>query len=116
MLFFLALFFAPLARMVGGGVPTEAGPALYPMTAPALIVVGSLMARNVRSIEWGDFTEAFPAFLVMIGIPFAWSIADGIAFGFIAYPLLKLLSGRPKEASLLVYLLGALFAARYIFL
>jgi AGZA family xanthine/uracil permease-like MFS transporter len=114
-LFFLALFFAPLARMVGGGVPIEGGAALYPMTAPALIVVGSLMARNVRKIEWSDFTEAFPAFLVMIGIPFAWSIADGIAFGFIAYPLLKLLAGRPREASALVYILGALFAARYIF-
>jgi len=114
-LFFLALFFAPLARMVGGGVPIEGGAALYPMTAPALIVVGSLMARNVRNIEWSDFTEAFPAFLVMIGIPFAWSIADGIAFGFIAYPLLKLLAGRPREASALVYILGALFAARYIF-
>lgn len=115
-LFFLALFFAPVARMVGGGVPVEGGTALYPMTAPALIVVGSLMARNVRNIEWSDFTEAFPAFLVMIGIPFAWSIADGIAFGFIAYPLLKLLAGRPKEASALVYFLGALFVARYIFL
>jgi AGZA family xanthine/uracil permease-like MFS transporter len=114
-LFFLALFFAPLARMIGGGVPIEGGAALYPMTAPALIVVGSLMARNVRNIEWSDFTEAFPAFLVMIGIPFAWSIADGIAFGFIAYPLLKLLAGRPREASALVYILGALFAARYIF-
>jgi AGZA family xanthine/uracil permease-like MFS transporter len=115
LLFFVALFFAPLARMVGGGVLIEGGPALYPMTAPALIVVGSLMARNVRNIEWDKFTEAFPAFLVMIGIPFPWSIADGIAFGFIAYPLLKLLSGRPREASLLVYVLGALFAARYIF-
>jgi AGZA family xanthine/uracil permease-like MFS transporter len=115
-LFFLALFFAPLARMVGGGVPVEGGPPLYPMTAPALIVVGSLMASNVRNIEWGDFTEAFPAFLVMIGIPFAWSIADGIAFGFIAYPLLKVLAGRPREVSTLVYLLGALFVARYVFL
>jgi AGZA family xanthine/uracil permease-like MFS transporter len=115
-LFFLALFFAPLARMVGGGVAVEGGPSLYPMTAPALIVVGSLMARNVRRIDWSDFTEAFPAFLIMIGIPFAWSIADGIAFGFIAYPLLKLLAGRPREASALVYLLGALFAARYVLL
>ncbi len=115
-LFFLALFFAPLARMVGGGVPLEDGGALYPMTAPALIVVGSLMARNVRGIAWGDFTEAFPAFLVMVGIPFAWSIADGIALGFISYPLLKVFAGRPREASVLVYILGALFAARYVFL
>ena len=115
-LFFLALFFAPLARMVGGGVSIEGGPALYPMTAPALIVVGSLMARTVRNIEWDKFTEGFPAFLVMIGIPFAWSIVDGIALGFVAYPLLKLISGRPREASPLVYILGALFAARYVFL
>jgi AGZA family xanthine/uracil permease-like MFS transporter len=115
-LFFLALFFSPLARMVGGGVHVEGAAPLYPMTAPALIVVGSLMARNVRSIEWDDFTESLPAFLVMIGIPFAWSIADGIAFGFISYPLLKLLSGRPREASPLVYALGALFAARYVLL
>lgn len=115
-LFFLALFFAPLARMVGGGVPLESGGALYPMTASALIVVGSLMARNVRGIAWDDFTEAFPAFLVIVGIPFAWSIADGIALGFISYPLLKLFAGRPREASALVYILGALFAARYIFL
>ena len=70
----------------------------------------------MRSIEWDRFTESFPAFLVMIGIPFAWSIADGIAFGFISYPLLKLLAGRPREASPLVYLLGALFAARYVLL
>jgi AGZA family xanthine/uracil permease-like MFS transporter len=115
-LFLAALFFAPLARMVGGGIPVEGGAPLYPMTAPALIVVGSLMARNVRAIEWDRFTESFPAFLVMIGIPFAWSIADGIAFGFISYPLLKLLSGRPREASALVYVLGALFVARYVWL
>jgi AGZA family xanthine/uracil permease-like MFS transporter len=115
-LFFVALFFAPLARMVGGGVPIEGGASLYPMTAPALIVVGSLMARTVRNIEWSDFTEAFPAFLVIVGIPFAWSIADGIALGFISYPLLKLLSGRPREASPLVYILGVLFTLRYLFL
>ena len=71
---------------------------------------------NIRNIEWSDLTEAFPAFLVMVGIPFSWSIADGIAFGFIAYPALKLLTGRWREASALVHFLGALFAARYLFL
>jgi AGZA family xanthine/uracil permease-like MFS transporter len=115
-LFLLALFFSPIVRMVGGGVAVEGGPPLQPMTAPALIVVGVLMARVVRRIEWEDFTEAFPAFLVMVGIPFAWSIADGIAFGFISYPLIKLLSGRGREASWLVYVLGILFAGRYAFL
>ncbi|NIM00153.1 MAG: NCS2 family permease [Acidobacteria bacterium] len=115
-LFLLALFFSPIVRMVGGGVPVEGGPPLQPMTAPALIIVGVLMARVVRRIEWEDFTEAFPAFLVMVGIPFAWSIADGIAFGFISYPLLKLLSGRGREASWLVYVLGLIFALRYALL
>jgi AGZA family xanthine/uracil permease-like MFS transporter len=116
LLFILVLFFSPLVRMVGGGVAVEGGGSLSPMTAPALIVVGCLMVESIRKIEWKDFTEAFPAFLVMIGIPFAWSIADGIAFGFISYPALKLLTGRRREASALVYILGLLFVARYVFL
>lgn len=115
-LFFLALFFSPLVRMIGGGVPVEGGAVLNPMTAPALIVVGCLMVTNVRRVDWDDWTESLPAFLVMVGIPFSWSIADGIAFGFISYPTLKLLSGRAREASALVYFLGLLFIGRYIFL
>jgi AGZA family xanthine/uracil permease-like MFS transporter len=113
-LFLLALFFSPLVRMVGGGVPVEGGAVLQPMTSPALIVVGCLIARNVRHIDWSDLTESFPAFLVMIGMPFTGSIGDGIAFGFISYPLVKLLTGRGREASGLVYLLGALFVLRYL--
>ena len=113
-LFFLALFFSPLIQTVGGGVVDENGTVLQPMTAPALIIVGCLMAACIRLIDWSDMTEAFPAFLVMIGIPLSWSIADGIAFGFITYPLLKLLTGRWREPSLLTYALGAIFAARYL--
>jgi AGZA family xanthine/uracil permease-like MFS transporter len=115
-LFFLALFFSPLVRMVGGGVPVESGAVLQPMTAPALIIVGCLIAGCIRLIDWTDFTEAFPAFLVIVGIPLSWSIADGIAFGFIVYPTLKLLSGRGREVSFLTYFLGAVFIARYLFL
>jgi AGZA family xanthine/uracil permease-like MFS transporter len=115
-LFLLALFFSPLVQMVGGGVPVEGGAILKPITAPALIVVGCLMAGSIRKIDWGNITEAFPAFLVIVSIPFSWSIADGIAFGFISYPALKLLSGRPREASGLVYGLGVLFIARYLLL
>jgi AGZA family xanthine/uracil permease-like MFS transporter len=114
-LFMLALFFSPVVRMVGGGVPVEGGAVLQPMTSPALIVVGALMASNIRRIPWTELTEAFPAFLVIVGIPFSWSIADGIAFGFILYPILKLLTGRRREASPLVYALGALFVLRYLF-
>jgi AGZA family xanthine/uracil permease-like MFS transporter len=114
--FFLALFFSPVVRMVGGGVSVEGGGVLQPMTAPALIIVGSLIAACVRHIDWSDITESFPAFLVMIGIPLSWSIADGIAFGFITYPVLKLLTGRANEAPHLTYLLALLFAARYLLL
>jgi len=114
-LFFLALLFAPLVRMIGGGVGAD-GTVLYPLTAPALIVVGSIMARSIVKIDWSDATESLPAFLVVIGIPFVWSIADGIALGFVVYAALKILSGRGREASWLVYVLAALFAARYAFL
>ena len=114
--FAAALFCAPLVRMIGGGVPVEGGAILQPLTAPALIVVGGLMARNVVHIDWDDPTEAFPAFLVLIGIPFTWSIADGIAFGFIARPLLKLLAGRGREASPIAYVLALLFVLRYALL
>jgi len=102
--------------MIGGGVPVGGGAVLQPLTAPALIVVGGLMARNVTAIAWDDPTEAFPAFFVMIGIPFAWSIADGMAFGFIARPVLKLAAGRGGEVAPIGYALAVLFVLRYALL
>ncbi len=104
--FLLALFFSPLVAMVAN---------YPPITAPALVVVGAMMLRNVSKVDWRDYTESIPAFLVMVGIPFSYSIADGIAWGFISYPLIKLFSGRLKETSWLIYLVGALFILRYIF-
>ena len=86
---------------------------LYPVTSPALIVVGSLMIRSVRDIEWDDFTEALPAFLTLIVMPLTFSITDGIAFGFISYALLKLITGRAREVQWLVYVFAVLFVARY---
>ncbi|MEW6127735.1 MAG: NCS2 family permease [Acidobacteriota bacterium] len=123
-LFFAAMFFSPLVSAISGGYPiTESvliGGAsvtrrftLYPITASALIVVGSFMMRNVRDIDWDDFTESLPAFLTMAMIPLTFSITDGIAFGFIAYALLKLVSGRWREAHWLVYLFAFLFVLRY---
>ena len=112
--FLSALLFSPFVRMVGGGVEVEGLGVLNPLTAPALIVVGSFMVKNITKVDWLDITEAFPAFLVAVGIPFTSSIADGIAFGFISYPVLKLLSGRGREASVLVYVLGALFVAVFV--
>ncbi|HKY32260.1 MAG TPA: NCS2 family permease [Candidatus Polarisedimenticolia bacterium] len=112
-LFLLALPAAPLARMVGGGVASAEGPPLHPITAPALLLVGAMMARGAARIPWDDPTEAVPAFLVMAGIPFTFSIADGLALGFIAYPVMKLLAGRAGEVSWIGWLLAGLFAARY---
>jgi len=111
-----ALYLYPLSRMVGDGFKLPNGSQIYPVVAPALIVVGSMMLRNVSRIRWGDATEAIPAFLVMVIMPFTFSITEGIAFGFIAYSLLKLVTGRGREVHGLVYLFAVLFVIRYIFL
>jgi AGZA family xanthine/uracil permease-like MFS transporter len=75
-------------------------------TAPALIIVGVLMMGAVTGINFEDFTEAFPAFLTIVFMPFAYSIASGIAAGFISYPIVKLVSGKGKEVHWLVYILA----------
>jgi adenine/guanine/hypoxanthine permease len=111
-----SLFLYPLSRMIGDGYKLAAGIQIYPVVAPALIVVGSMMLRNVRRIRWEDATEAIPAFLTMVLMPFAFSITEGIAFGFISYSLLKLITGRGREVHGLVYLFAVLFVIRYIFL
>jgi len=104
-LFVAALFVAPVV----GAIPTAA-------TAPALIVVGSLMISAVAEIEWHDPEIAIPAFLTMTTIPLTYSIANGLAFGFIAFTLLKILSGKFRAVNWLVYLLTALFIARFVYL
>jgi AGZA family xanthine/uracil permease-like MFS transporter len=104
-LFLLAVFFSPLAA----AVPAVA-------TAPALIIVGSLMLKNALGIDWNDTTDAVPSFLTILAMPLTFSIANGLALGFIAYPLIKLLAGRAKEVSPLVYVLAALFVLRYAYL
>ncbi|RJP14034.1 MAG: NCS2 family permease [Candidatus Abyssobacteria bacterium SURF_5] len=112
-LFLLALFFYPLTRMVGGAVEYGGIP-LYPVIAPPLIIVGSMMMTSVRSIKWEDYTESLPAFLTLIVMPLTFSITDGIAFGFIAYALLKLMSGRGREVNAFVYTFAFLFVLRYL--
>jgi AGZA family xanthine/uracil permease-like MFS transporter len=106
----------PLSRMVGDGFKLANGSQIYPVVAPVLIVVGSMMLRNVTRIRWEDATEAIPAFLTMVLMPFAFSITEGIAFGFISYSVLKLIAGRGREVHGLVYLFAVLFVVRYIFL
>jgi len=105
-LFLLALFFSPVVAMIGS----------YPaITAPALVVVGAMMCRNVAKIPWDDYSECIPAFLTLLGIPLTYSIADGMALGLISYPIIKFLSGRGREAGWLAYVLGALLVAYFIF-
>ncbi len=113
LLFVCALFFYPLAKMIGGAVQ-YGDLQLYPVIAPPLIIVGSMMLTSVKSIEWDDYTESVPAFLTLIMMPLTFSITDGIAFGFISYSLLKLLSGRGREVNAFVYIFAALFVLRYI--
>jgi AGZA family xanthine/uracil permease-like MFS transporter len=102
--------------MIGGGYPLAGGLVLYPVVAPALILVGTMMIGGVRSIDWDDPTESIPAFLTIVIMPLAVSITDGIAFGFIAYAVLKLATGRASEAHWLVYLFAVLFVLRYALL
>jgi len=114
--FLLALFFSPLVKMISGGYPSAGGTLLHPVTAPALIIVGSMMLHSVTKIDWKDYSESIPAFLVIITMPLTFSIATGVAIGFISYAALKLFTGRGKEVSWLVYLLAALFILRFVYL
>ena len=115
-LFLLAIFLSPLLRMVGGGIEISEGVRLYPIIAPALIVVGCYMMKNVRYIPWDDFSEAIPAFLTMVMMPLTFSITEGIAIGFISYTLLKTVQGKLREVPLLISVFAVLFVLRYIFL
>ena len=110
LLMLVALFFEPLVSIVGAPVG-EAN--LNPAIAPALIIVGSLMIKGIATIEWDDLTEAVPAFLTLVMMPLAFSVTEGIAFGFIAYAFMKLVTGRAKEAHWLIYLFAVLFIALY---
>ncbi len=115
-LFLLALFFSPLLKMVGGGIEVAEGVRLYPIIAPALIIVGTYMMKNVKYIPWDDFSEALPAFLTIVMMPLTFSITEGISFGFISYTLLKTVQGKLKEVPLLISVFAVLFVLRYIFL
>src|SRR6476661_4888530 len=103
-LFLLTLFFAPLA----GSVPAYA-------TAPALLFVACLMARGFAELDWEDPTEYAPAVVTALAMPLTFSIANGIALGFICYVAVKLLSGRPREAGSSMIALALLFIAKYAF-
>jgi AGZA family xanthine/uracil permease-like MFS transporter len=105
LLFLVALFVAPVV----GVIPAAA-------TAPALIVVGCMMMTAIGEIDWNDPVIAISAFLTMTAIPLTFSIANGLAFGFTSYTLLKLASGQGRKVNWLVYVLTALFILRFLYL
>ncbi|WP_279008055.1 NCS2 family permease [Synergistes jonesii] len=104
-LFLLAMFFSPLISIV---------PACA--TAPALIMVGGYMMMGFKDLNYGDWTEFFPAIIAFFMMPFSYSIATGIEFGIVSYVLLKLLTGRGKELNCLMYVLVVLFVLNWAFL
>ena len=103
--FLIALFFSPLFLAVPGFA-----------TAPALVIVGFLMMQQVAKIPWADITEAIPSFICIAVMPFAYSIAEGIAFGVISYTLLHVAAGKFRNVTWLMYILTVLFILKYAWL
>ncbi len=103
-LFLACLFLSPLA----GSVPAYA-------TAPALFYVACLMLRDLTELDWEDVTEVIPASVTALMMPFTYSIANGVAFGFISYAGLKLLTGRAREVKWIVWLIAAVFVFKYVY-
>lgn len=104
-LFLACLFIAPLA----GVVPPYA-------TAPALFFVACLMLRDLTELDWDDSTEVIPAAVTALAMPFTYSIANGLAFGFISYALLKLCTGQARQVHPMVWLIATVFLLRYVFM
>ncbi len=102
-MFLLSTFLAPIASVI----PSAA-------TAPALIIVGVLMMKGAAAVDWNDLECAIPAFLTISTMAFAYSISDGIGFGFISYSVIKLARGKAKEVPVLVYVIAVLFILKYI--
>ena len=104
-LFALAIFFTPLLS----AIPPFA-------TAPVLLIVGVLMIGSITQINWDDPAESIPSFLTILFIPLSFSIAEGLAVGFITYPILKAVQGKAHETDLTVWILAAVFLLRFVFL
>lgn len=102
-LFVLSIFFVPLLAAIPGFA-----------TAPALLIVGVLMASNVAGINWSDPAESIPSFLTILVMPLSFSIAEGLAIGFITYPLLKTFQGKFHETGTAVWILAAVFLLRFV--
>ncbi len=102
-LFLLALFLSPIFLMIPGAA-----------TAPALILVGAMMMTPIKNIEFDDFTESIPVFLTIVMMPLAYSISEGILFGVLSYVILKLLTGKLKDISIVTAVLAILFLLKFM--
>jgi adenine/guanine/hypoxanthine permease len=111
--FMIAIFFYPIVRAIGGGYAVG-NELFHPVTAPALVIVGSLMVKSIAKINWDDISETVPAYLTFIGIPLTYSITDGMSFGFISYPIMKLFRGKAKEIHPIMWVLFAVFVFRFV--
>ena len=103
--FIVALFFSPIFLAIPGAA-----------TAPALVIVGVMMMHSIKVIHWEDYCKSIPAFLTIILMPLAYSISDGILIGVIAYVVTHAVAGKFKDISVTMWILAALFVARYIFI
>ena len=103
-LFLLSAFFIPVIKLI----PNSA-------IAPILLIIGGLMLQNIRNLDLDDLSESFPAIFIIALIPFTYSIADGIAVGFILYPIIKVAIGKAKEVSAALYVIAGLFLFNFVF-
>lgn len=104
LLFLLAAFFIPVIKLI----PDSA-------IAPILMIIGGLMLQNIKHLDMKDMSESFPALFIIALIPFTYSISDGIAIGFILYPILKIAIGKWKEVSPALYVISGLFLMNFVF-
>nr|WP_041391819.1 solute carrier family 23 protein [Pleurocapsa sp. PCC 7327] len=99
----ISIFFIPLIS----AIPAFA-------TVPALLIVGVLMTGNVRAIRWDDPAESIPSFLTILMMSLSYSIAEGLAFGFITYPLVKTFQGKLQETTVAMWILAGVFLLRFV--
>ncbi|HEX9723315.1 MAG TPA: NCS2 family permease [Vicinamibacteria bacterium] len=109
-----SIFFYPLVRTAGGSFDLGGGVVLYPVLAPALILVGAFMLQGIGEIDWHDRMQAVPAFLTIVMMPLTTSITEGIAFGFIATSFLYMAAGRPRAIHWGAHAIAACFLLRYL--
>ena len=105
LLFLVAMFFSPLVAAIPGIA-----------VAPVLLIVGALMAQSIRGVNWTDFTESLPAFVILVATPLTFSVATGLSLGLIVFSVLKLAAGKGREVSSLLWILTAVFVLRYVYM